>query len=232
MVRIFSVFLASLALAASITGCSALLPSSREQEPSEQPYDGATYYNGYLGLAVTVPDGWYEEEINAYNLTKNPRDSADLYSLDLYDYGDGGYAIDLISMQNDTDSSADAHAELMLYADYYPGTDEEEYLGWISDYILDKADEEYYYEIEDIGGKTINGRRYTRFLAKVSFSDGSTPYYEEYYVSTVNGAFFVAYINYWSDSRRSKAAAYSALESVFSLEDTYGAEANNPIQSV
>lgn len=231
MVRVLSVFLASLALAASIPGCTAVLPPSWPQEPPEQPY-GTTYYNGYLGLAVTVPNGWYEEEINTYNLTENPLESADLFSLDMYDYGDGGYAIELITLQNDPDSSADSHAELMLYADYYPGIDEEEYLGWVSDYITDKTDGDYFYELEDISGQTINGRRYTRFLAKVSFSDGTTPYYEEYYMSTVNDTFFIAYINYWSDNRQSKSAAYSALEAAFSLGDAYSAEAHNPVQSV
>lgn len=230
MVRRLCVFLVLVTLAASVSGCSALLPRHLPYKQPEQPADGATYYNNYLGLAVTVPYGWYEEEINNLNLTKNPQDGGDLFSLDLYDYGDGGYSIELITIQNNVNSKADEHAELMLFADYYPGASENEYLEWMAEYIEDKTDGEYYYELEDIDTKTVNGRQYTRFVAKVTFADDTVPYYEEYYVSPVNETFFVAYINYWSDSLLSKSAAYYALENAFTLNGAHGA--SNPIQSI
>lgn len=221
MLRMLSALLAMLALAASMPGC-AVMERVQPEPPGEDPYGTATYYNGYLGLSVTVPDGWNEEEVNARNLTGNPEDSRDLSSLDMYDYGDGGYAIELMSIQNAGDSTLDDHAELMLYADYYPQTDEDEYLGWMPDFIEEQTDGEYTYVLEDVGERSVNGRLYTRFLAKVSFWNDTEPYYEEYYITMVNGMFFVAYINYWSGSEQSKAAAYDALENAFSLGSDYG----------
>lgn len=205
MIRRF-LTVAVLTAALLLSGC---LPAPAARE--------VTYYNGYMGLAVKIPAGWSSDARNEQNLTSTPDDSMQFSALDLYDYEDGGFELGLISMQNGQDSTADDHAYLRLSAEYYPEYSQEEYLDLLYAYIEYYSDEEYTYTVIDESRQMINKQAFTRFLVEVEHYPDL--YYEEYYVVPVKDMFFIAYINYWPDSKESKMDAYSALSDCFVLSN-------------
>lgn len=213
---LFSGFSACMSVAERFAG---LLEPGSETEYStdkEKVETTEVMYNGYLGLKVTIPAGSYKAYQNDVNLTKRPEESELRSSLDLYDYEDGGYLIELVDIENEPDSSYDDHAMLSLYADYYPDVYFDEYLEMFAHYV-DRSDDYSTYELIEQTPQDINDKTYERFLVYVSGED-SAPYYEEHYVTQANGCFFVAYINYWSDNEKSKSDAYEILNKCFTLE--------------
>ena len=180
-------------------------------------------YNGFLGLAVTVPAGWLTEYKNLRNLTPVPEESESLSSLDLSGNSDQSvFEIKLITMQNVDDSSRSDHVEIILYADYAPDYSEEDYLSSLEIFIQELSDAEYLYEIASVGEALISGHRFTRFLVEVTpfYMHGEDFYYEEYYVVPVGRSYFVAYTNYWGRNEGYKSNVAETLSSCFALKAT------------
>ncbi|MDR2933414.1 MAG: hypothetical protein LBV27_09955, partial [Oscillospiraceae bacterium] len=165
-------------------------------------------YNGYTGLEVMIPEGYYVVEFNDVNLTQAPGESADIDFMDWYAYGDGGYGYDLTGIQNMPGSEYNDHSMLYLTFERYPDVDYDMYLDIFTEYALEDGE---YYQFRHMGNETVRlqDRTYTKLLFEArDMEDYSNYYLEEYYITPAgeegDGLYFIAYINYWPDSGKSK----------------------------
>lgn len=205
--------LAACVLLVTATGCELLPEKSQEQ----------TLYNGYMGLTVVVPSGWYVETLSEVNLTATPEESATLGSMQIdIDYEDGGYYYDLVRLENRNSSSNDNHVVLELFAEDYA-----EVFPTLMEYV-DACEYTYTGDLEDgyFGDLVsreevqLNGATFQKLSVSVSHVDNDVPYIEDYYFANVGGLYLTCYVNYWSDNPASKEEVEKSLEEAFELDLT------------
>ena len=184
-----------------------------------------TYYNGYLGLTVTVPSGWYMSGRNEINLTADPADSRDFDRLDISAYDGGGGFLDLLTVESKLVSTNDDHAEFSIYAEDYVSV-----FPTLAEYI--EVCSEYY--AGDLGGNSfstlvgvedvfVNGVAYTRMMFSIENPGNNAPYIEEHYVTQIGRLYMTIYINYWSDSEKSKRSVLDILNHNVTVDASSGA---------
>ena len=225
MKRLFCTILAIL-LAVLFAGCGAGLPDifselpfsnmpSLPGDPNPMPGgpdsrgQGTVYYNVCLGLSMQVMQQDYIVEINASNLGTDRNTCRTLNDFDWDNAGDG-YQATLLIISTSDDSTLPEHAGMWLFAEYYPDWTHEEYIEEFG-YWLDEDTDVSEYTLEGVDTTTINGREYTRFLARVDSMEGYDTYYEEYYVTPVSECYLIAEVDYWPDNRRSYEDAMAYL---------------------
>lgn len=225
MKRLFAMLLTVTLL---LSGCGMLedfsgwdLPGPDSNPPTTSE---TTYYNGYTGVSVTIPAGYYVSYLSEINLTSSREESSNLNLLERFDYEDGGCSIDLASFASARDSGEDEHCEMDLFIDEYVG-----YFSTVEEYVAYLAESAIYSEggfertFVSGGSAQVNGVHFQTLSYEVYHPDnGTSIIIEDYYVAQVggreDGLYLVAYVNYWADNRRSIDTARYMVENCFALE--------------
>ncbi|MDL2287836.1 hypothetical protein LJC32_00450 [Oscillospiraceae bacterium OttesenSCG-928-F05] len=183
---------------------------------------GTRYYNDYLGIILTVPDGWTLRGME--NLSETPGELKFLGDMVGETYADGasGYPVaDLWSRAKDTDP---AHAQMTVFCDVMPeGTTAEAYCDTLKTaYVGSFPDSSggHFTSTYTAGRQvSLSGKTFTQLTFQTVFAEGDVGVTEEYYVSEVYpGQFLVLHVNYWTDEEASYNAAMYALEAMIAVE--------------
>jgi len=175
-----------------------------------------TYHNGLLGVTCAIPADVVVADLIEANMTENAADSMDRDAFEWYEYGDGGSMLDLLTLQTAEATNDGDHAEFHVFAEDYPDFTYEEYLAATEDYLTEESDG-YVYTLKSKRTEQLMGIAFNTFVISVSHADNDVPYIEEYRIADIDGLYLNVYINYWSDSSKSKTDAENMLKDVFSI---------------
>ena len=175
-----------------------------------------TYHNGLLGVTCAIPSKVVVADLVEANMTENAADSMDRDALEWYEYGDGGSMLDLVTLQTAKETNDGDHAEFHVFAEDYPDFTYEEYLEATEEYLTEESDG-YVYTLKSKGTEQLMGVTFNTFVLSVSHADNDVPYIEEYRIADIDGLYLNVYINYWSDSSKSKTDAQNMLKDVFAI---------------
>jgi hypothetical protein len=179
----------------------------------------STYYNGYLGLTVNIPEecytdeDWYMERRAPAALTGSPEDSM---SRELFDWEDneeeGGYFLSLMDIDYYTADAGYGFYSLML--DYFPEMTEEEYFAF-TEAFLEEDDGSTIYTVTGSDLVTLNGaeaRHYT--IALHDLEDAELAYTLEYFITPVRGIYVLQVLTYPPDSIEAMAISQRLAQEV------------------
>ena len=222
--RKMTAVLLAVALLLACAGCSKEEQSSEGGQgsssektpvaPAQKETEDTVYYNSFLGLTVTAPDGFYVTSLNEANLSQEPDQTTDPNNLEWYDYGDGGFGLDLITIWNKRSDTHDDHAEMDVYAEDYADLSGgfDAYWEDFLHYTSYSEESEYYCVSGDTGTAQLHGRSYRTLTRVIGNEHNDVDYAEEYYVTQLGDIYVVIYVNYWMDSAQSKTDAYFLRE--------------------
>jgi len=154
-----------------------------------------TYYNSFLGVAYTVPSGWWIYGEYPDNFSITPAAAASEATLDIYIENDYSY-MDLLSFANLQYSSRDNHIGINIYAERYEDIETlDAFMIEHVDYMLLPYNDATC-SMEDEGQVMIHGRLFEWRDFKVHRS--VEPYNIVSYTCEVNDGYYLTIeANYW-----------------------------------
>ncbi|MDL2273497.1 hypothetical protein LJC34_03005 [Oscillospiraceae bacterium OttesenSCG-928-G22] len=219
------------ALMCTLTACNENSPFTRPTdapEETDKPSGDSgtpaaeTYYNGFLGLSVEVPEDWRIEDIDDTTMTATADESKDIDAFNSTDFGDGGYGISLIDIWSRDESSDDDHVGLWLFVEDYRELEmeEEEYYNYFDESYGGESQNGFLSTLESREKVTVGGQQYVCFNYKVTHADNKSAYYSDYYVRPINGVYFVMNVTYWEDSAVGIKDAERAVEELVTFSES------------
>lgn len=213
-----ALFLAAV-LAAVVGGCSAVPTENNDEEDSNE------YYNGYLDLKVTVPDGWQVTGRNSSAMTVYQGDSMKINTMTKNSYGDGNFYLDLIEMSNMEDPADDNYIRIHLFAENYRLTfpSLSEYISASKNAYAGVQDGDYYSALQTTRTERLGQRTYHR-LRYLATGQGEQPSYcQEYNICEAGEIYPTVYAQYWDSNEESKRLVDQVVSSL-----RFGASAEPP----
>ena len=177
---------------------------------AEKLIASTTYYNSFLGVAYTVPSGWwiygeYPDNFSTAQETTTSEATFDVYIDDGYSY------LDLISFANLQYSTRDNHIGMVIYAEKDDGIETlDAFIIEHVDYMLLPYDDDTY-SLEGEGQEMIHGRLFEWRDFKVYRSD--SPYNIITYSCEVNGGYYLTIeANYWPKNKKAPQSIRKFIE--------------------
>ena len=178
-------------------------PSSSEdyayEKSAEKLTAESTYYNGFLGVAYTVPGGWWMYDLNTDNFGSSAAETADESMLDIH-FGEGYDFIDMASIANLQYSQRDNHIGIYISAEKQEGIETlDDYIDGYVDYMLEPYEGKTY-SLADEGQVQIHGRPFELRVFDVDQSERSFKIIT--YTCEVNEGYYLSLeANYWPDNK-------------------------------
>lgn len=218
----FCVLILSLILCLSLCSCLPIWfllsdfgkkeSSHYEEKDAKRLLLDTSYHNGYLGLSLTVPQGWWTYHIDADNFTDTPSKSTDKKSLHFYE--ENGYKyLDLASFANLQYSSELLHIGFEVDAEWYEDISTlSEYMEIFETDMLENHDAMY--TLEESGLMQINGTLFEKRLYLSQSSNNTT--HDPFCIltltaETANGFFLTFWCTYWEENTQAQDTIEQAL---------------------
>ena len=177
--------------------------------------EAATYYNGYYGVEIYVPKGWWIREDAIVNLALDRADTMDRSQFSAEEYESGNAFIPLIRMSNEKDTAHDDNVVFEAYVEEYRGFSSVEEFVDVSAQVLSEPSDGYTYEVIERDRVSLQGLEFEMFIQEVT-QDNSMPYRCEYYIREIqDDTYLTIYVDYWPDSERSRTDSHTALQECF-----------------
>lgn len=183
--------------------------------------EAVTYYNGYYGVEIYVPQGWWVRQDAIVNLAENGRTQWTRSQFAAEEYESGNAYIPLIRMSNEKNTSHDDNAVFEAYVEEYAGFSSVEEFADVSAQALSESSNGYDYQVIDRDRVSLQGIEFEMFTQEVS-QDNSMPYRCEYYIREIQeDTYLTIYVDYWPDSEKSVEDARWALQECFRIVQEY-----------
>ena len=177
--------------------------------------EAATYYNGYYGLEIYVPKGWWVRQDAIENLTLDRADTMDRSKFSAEEYESGGAFVPLIRMSNEKNTAHDDNVVFETYVEEYQGFSSVEEFADVSAQVLSEPSYGYTYEVIERERVSLQGLEFEMFTQEVT-QDNSVPYRCEYYIREIrDDTYLTIYVDYWPDSAKSREDSQTALHECF-----------------
>ena len=217
MKKIFAAVLSAVIL--SLCGCSA-----EDARNAVDRFTGvyarseaATYYNGYYGVEIYVPKGWWIREDAIANLALDRADTMDRSQFSAEEYESGNAFVPLIRMSNEKNTAHDDNVVFEAYVEEYHGFSSVEEFADVSAQVLSEPSDGYTYEVIERDRVSLQGLEFEMFTQEVT-QDNSMPYRCEYYIREIqDDTYLTIYVDYWPDSERSRKDSHTALQECFRI---------------
>lgn len=183
--------------------------------------EAVTYYNGYYGVEIHVPQGWWVRQDAIANLAEKRADTMDRSQFATEEYESGNVYIPLIRMSNEKNTAHDDNTVFQAYVEEYTGFSSVEEFADVSAQVLSEPSDGYDYEVIERGQVFLQGLEFEMFMQEVT-QDGSVPYRCEYYICEIqDDTYLTIYVDYWPDSEKSVDDARRALQECFRIAQEY-----------
>jgi len=178
---------------------------------AERVKDTVTFYNGYLGISLTVPAGWWLYSIDEDNFNDSAIYTASPSLLDIY-YGEDGiysdpyYYIYLANIGNLQYSSKSNHIGVEIYAEMIEGVETlDDYVAEYINYVLETYDSPPY-TLLDTEQTILHGRVFQQ--SSFNADQEGRPFLASIMTCEVNDGYYLTFeCSYWPENK-------SALESI------------------
>ncbi|MDL2233076.1 hypothetical protein LJC63_05790 [Ruminococcaceae bacterium OttesenSCG-928-L11] len=202
------------------SGPEASAPAADDEASATRTSEDLVYYNGYTGLKITVPKGYYITYLNDVNLTRTEGESSSYLTLDWYDYGTGEMEMSLAGVQSQSSDSSMNHSEIdMFVVEHEDYSDTADFFEYYTEWMLRDGTDGFHSTMDETGTEVIKGRTFHKLIATVTHADNNSDFTEEYYVTAVGGeaenTYLIVYLNYWNNSKVSESSARFMLENCF-----------------
>ncbi|MBC8544705.1 hypothetical protein [Bianquea renquensis] len=183
--------------------------------------EAATYYNGYYGVEIYVPQGWWVRQDAIVNLAEDRADTMERSQFVAEEYESGNAYIPLIRMSNEKNTAHDDNTVFQAYVEEYTGFSSVEEFADASAQVLSQSSDGYEYEVIERDRVFLQGLEFEMFTQEVT-QDESVPYRCEYYIREIQeDTYLTIYVDYWPDSEKSVEDARRALQECFRIVQEY-----------
>lgn len=165
------------------------------------------YYNGAAGLTVTVPEGWYQNNINEKNLTATPEQSMDLDEMDSFDLKDDGFSYFLLNISSQESDKNEENVQVTLQLDKYEDKSFDEYTDYIEN-LYNAGTDGYTYALQEREKVKINDEKYVKLSYTVTHEKNSNPYFEEHYLKDLGDLYLDMCISYYDNTKSENDARF------------------------
>ncbi len=173
-----------------LSACTNQIPTI-DTENTTKKTEQNIYYNDYLGLNITIPEGWQINMLSD-NLSSEPTGQT---------YQPG--RLELLDISNNQPEHSLDHIRFYAYAEIFPEqVDINSYIDIFRQYL--SGENCQIIKEEDISLLRKDARR---LITNIELSEQDLYYHEEYYILAIKEAVLVFYLNYWPDK---EGAAFEA----------------------
>ncbi len=139
------------------------------------------YHNDYLGLSITIPEGWHINMLSD-NLSSEPI---------AQEYQPG--RLELLDINNNQPEHNLSHCRFYAYAEIFPEQiDINNYIDIFRQYLT--GENSQIIKEEEIPLLRQNAHR---LIVNIELTEQDLHYHEEYYILPIKDAVLVFYLNYW-----------------------------------
>lgn len=198
----------TLTILCTITGCSLF---QTYEDTAFQTETESTRYNGYLGVAVTIPKEWWIYSMNSKNLGDTVESTKEEDTLQIQSNEELQF-IELVHMANQQYSKEDTHIGFAINAEKRSGINSlAGYLSYYEEMMAKPYKDADPYELKESSQKEIQGIPFEKRVYAIPNRD--KPYQLTTYICEVKNQYYLSImIDHWTDNTDAGAVIETLLE--------------------